>query len=160
MAQDAKPRKHLFNFTLSGMEELDLFPNEASRQKALEETSSEVRGRDIAIGAAVVGLSGTGSLILAKIVLRNVPFAVPGILNSTIPFLCAMGAVWVSLVILHRWGTREVLRKKLLHAGVPVCIKCGYLLRGLANGIESCPECGRKIDESARKILSADQSSL
>ncbi len=39
---------------------------------------------------------------------------------------------------------RTLLRKRLISSGVPICLKCGYDLRGQ---IESrCPECGTPFD--------------
>jgi predicted RNA-binding Zn-ribbon protein involved in translation (DUF1610 family) len=49
----------------------------------------------------------------------------------------------------------KALRQQLLEAGVPVCLACGYGLRGLPCGAERCPECGKKIGDRARTLLNA-----
>jgi len=41
--------------------------------------------------------------------------------------------------------TRRFLRKELVRRGIPVCIKCGYDLRGQTE--TRCPECGAEFDE-------------
>lgn len=50
---------------------------------------------------------------------------------------------------------QEVLRETLLGRSVPICLKCGYLLRGLPLASERCPECGRPFDDRVRHILAA-----
>lgn len=153
-----RDHKHLFRYTLKGLDELEHFPDEASKQKALEETSSEVGARDLAIGIFFIASAGIGSMWLAKTIVRHLPFAMPRFVGESIPFIVMFTAVGFTLVFLHRWGTRDTLRKKLLHAGVPVCMKCGYLLRGLDRETPTCPECGRRIDENAKAILIKEQA--
>lgn len=47
----------------------------------------------------------------------------------------------------HFWREpmRLVVRENLQAAGVPICLKCGYDLRG--QEIARCPECGEAFDE-------------
>jgi len=45
---------------------------------------------------------------------------------------------------LARRGIERHLRTRLLAAGVPVCMHCGYDLRGQTQA--RCPECGRAFD--------------
>jgi hypothetical protein len=40
---------------------------------------------------------------------------------------------------------RKLLRQRLIAAGVPICIQCGYDLRGQTE--PRCPECGKAFDE-------------
>jgi len=55
---------------------------------------------------------------------------------------------WLSLIALTiRLARRRIerhLRTGLLAAGVPVCMHCGYDLRGQTEA--RCPECGRAFD--------------
>lgn len=57
---------------------------------------------------------------------------------------------YVALALTRRDAAR-FLRAALLDCGVPVCLDCGYCLRGLSS--ECCPECGRKIDERVTKLI-------
>lgn len=49
------------------------------------------------------------------------------------------------------------LRKKLIECGVPVCERCGYLLRGLPTEASCCPECGAVIDAEMRELIERDR---
>ncbi len=53
----------------------------------------------------------------------------------------------VRLISLHifRNRVRRRLRELLISNGVPICLKCGYDLRGQAEA--RCPECGTAFDE-------------
>jgi hypothetical protein len=54
---------------------------------------------------------------------------------------CALfGMVWA----LVRHAARRQLRERLVELGVPICIHCGYDLRGQT--VPRCPECGRGFD--------------
>ena len=48
------------------------------------------------------------------------------------------GGIWW----LFRRRTRRHLREKLVQLGVPICVPCGYDLRGSK---ERCPECGTEF---------------
>ena len=48
---------------------------------------------------------------------------------------------------LFRDRTRRHLRERLVQLGVPICIPCGYDLRGSK---ERCPECGTTIEIVAK----------
>lgn len=64
-----------------------------------------------------------------------------------------LGGFLVVLRWLHRRGTARDLRVKLLTIGIPVCVECGYLLRGLSPEIGRCPECGSEFSPQAATIL-------
>jgi hypothetical protein len=61
--------------------------------------------------------------------------------------------MFLTIRALHRWGVRRDLRHKLIKLGVPVCVGCGYLLRGLPVDTPVCPECVRKLDANVRSML-------
>lgn len=44
---------------------------------------------------------------------------------------------------------REFIRQELCARGVPICVKCGYDLRGQVD--PRCPECGRAFDPKLTK---------
>jgi hypothetical protein len=53
-------------------------------------------------------------------------------------------AWWVFLIWFFRREIQRRLRLQLLQEGVPICIDCGYQLRGLTE--PRCPECGKPFD--------------
>ena len=48
---------------------------------------------------------------------------------------------------LFRDRTRRHLREKLIQLGVPICLPCGYDLRG---STDRCPECGTTFENVAK----------
>lgn len=66
----------------------------------------------------------------------------------------AMGLVPLVYV---RKNAAKVLRQELLVLGVPICLACGYDLRGTVS--ERCSECGRELDARVREILAAGTAS-
>jgi predicted Zn-ribbon and HTH transcriptional regulator len=73
--------------------------------------------------------------------------------EDLIRVVAMIGAGFLVLRKLHRWGAAADLRRKLLAANVPVCVKCGYLLRGLPLDPGRCPECGTAFSEEVISIL-------
>ena len=62
-------------------------------------------------------------------------------------------AAWIALTVLSG-KIRKSLRRQLLEAGVPICLKCGYDIRGLST--PRCPECGGEFDPA---LLERDDAS-
>lgn len=62
---------------------------------------------------------------------------------------------------LAREAGRRVIREYLLSRGLPVCLHCGYDLRGLPPGDRAppCPECGRPVCENAARLIAATADS-
>jgi len=154
-------RTHPFNVTLHGLEELDQFSTDAERQAALKEIADEAAdltskgywlGVGILVGVTLSVWAGSAWLLT----LASWPSAVKEILR----WLVMATSFFLTLRWLHRWGAREELREKLLARGVPICIKCGYSLRGATPESTNCPECGQKIDERAAKILASGKNPL
>jgi uncharacterized paraquat-inducible protein A len=71
-------------------------------------------------------------------------------------FAVILVGVGFVLRLLHRWGARDDLRQALLAQGVPVCLRCGYCLRGHAADAPCCPECGRALHDRVRAMLSRE----
>jgi hypothetical protein len=65
------------------------------------------------------------------------------VVEWTLPFVLAFGIVSF-LVHFHRRAIQRSLREQLCAVGVPVCMACGYDLRGQVD--PRCPECGRPFD--------------
>ncbi len=59
-----------------------------------------------------------------------------------------VGFTWVSGMVVLTWFWRHrcqrFLRQKLVASGIPICLKCGYDLRGQTE--PRCPECGTPFD--------------
>lgn len=134
-----------------------MFPSAEAREKAITEYAASVKGWDLVLGIAICAVVGIGSLVLARLLLFNampklVPW-VPPIARELLMFAVVGGCMFFTIRVLHRWGVRRDMRQRLLAAGVPVCVSCGYLLRALPPGTRSCPECGREIDQKVRAML-------
>ena len=85
------------------------------------------------------------SLIVFFATLRWRPFS-PGYtfvlaVGQVLLFLTA--ALLIRVFILTRSQLRQMLRKTLREQGVPICILCGYDLKGCVS--DKCPECGEPI---------------
>jgi hypothetical protein len=52
-----------------------------------------------------------------------------------------VGTGWIHSVVTHRIRVRR-FRVALHKRGVPICVECGYSLRGLRGAVATCPECG------------------
>jgi hypothetical protein len=147
----------LLPFTLAGIDELDLFPTPAARKKALDEIGRDFTWWEFVFGVLVTAGAAIGANWLLKMLFRMLFPGVPGLPGEGLEFLrlvMVMGAVLIVLRLLHRWGVRPALRQRLIESGVPVCLGCGYLLRGLPpDSTVHCPECGRAIDERVKAIM-------
>lgn len=147
-------KPHLLNLTLAGLPELELFESEEQRQNALHEIGREVV--DLRSGhywLAILGLitAVVGGQFLARMLLAMVAW--PRWLEDILLLLLVGATFFGALRFLHRSGAAGELRHKLLKNGVPVCLGCGYLLRGLPLDPGLCPECGRPFDDVVREIL-------
>ncbi len=152
-SNSTKPRKHLLNLTLAGLPELEQFDSEEQRQKALQQIGREAaKVRSWSYWLAVLILAGAAiaAAALARFLLSRVAW--PRILEAAIYWLAIGVTFGLVLRRLHRAGTPEQLRQKLLQSGVPVCLACGYLLRGLPTATNRCPECGTALSDEVRAI--------
>lgn len=59
------------------------------------------------------------------------------------------GSGIIVLTYLWRQRCRVFLRRRLHAEGVPVCVPCGYDLRGIES--TQCPECGAQFEPIARR---------
>jgi hypothetical protein len=154
-AKARRPWGHvLLQITLAGMPELSLFESDEQRKAALSEIGKEAGNPVTAsywlsVGMVVISvwLIGWGvELLWTRLQLGLVPLWLVRLVVMAAAF--ALVLTWV-----HRRGAAGELRTKLLQFGVPVCMKCGYSLRGLSLAIGRCPECGAGFDERVREIL-------
>ncbi len=120
--------------------ELARFESEKAQRRALFVATRHMGLRGI-LWAALVLLWGLSVALVARFVgipdwaLRYVVY----------PLLVALpagsGPVWFG----RRYVQRS-LRRQLLERGVPICLRCGYDLRGQTE--PRCPECGKPFDEA------------
>lgn len=152
--RDKAPKHTVFDLTLKGLEELDHFPTKESRARAFASLSGTIRGWELVKGVAVTASAPILTLVLLRAVLPRLWPSVFGVrFFHDFSVIFAILAFVVVLRWLHRRGAARWLRVKLVEEGVPVCVECGYLLRGLSPGAERCPECGRSLTAQVRCLI-------
>ncbi len=128
--------------------ELTRFDTDRQRLDAFQRAWFTPRLRDrggpslkLAIVAGIV-------LVVCVCAMMAVRSAVASRVNDPLAWWLGRG-LWVGLgfvlaAVVRRYGTRttvrRALRAQLREAGVPICVNCGYDLRGSSGG--TCPECG------------------
>lgn len=97
-------------------------------------------------------LAIAASVLAARLFQKYIgsPRWVESLLNGGAWVVVSCGVWW-----LFRRRTRRHLREMLFRLGVPICIPCGYDLRGSK---ERCPECGTKFQ--IPETRTGDQSSV
>ena len=81
----------------------------------------------------------------------GVPMSMRGGLRGVLMLLA--GLAYIALLWASRQRFRHSLRKQLVEDGIPICIKCGYDLRGSK---DICPECGEGIERVMQKSGALD----
>ncbi|GJM25638.1 MAG: hypothetical protein DHS20C16_20530 [Phycisphaerae bacterium] len=84
--------------------------------------------------------------------------AIPPPMNDHVLLLLAivMGLVWIFLpMIAYYKSIQQKVREQISSLGVPVCIKCGYQLQGIAES--RCPECEHAFELAADMPISSDE---
>ncbi len=98
---------------------------------------------------------GVGGFVLAVLI------SLRSWLNISVSVLggILVGFTWVSGMVALTWLWRNrcqrFLRHQLVASGIPICLKCGYDLRGQTEA--RCPECGTPFD--AELIIGAKKQS-
>lgn len=67
----------------------------------------------------------------------------PGVRGGIFGGIAGGSAVWLLGFVL-RSRTKGIMREELRKRGIPVCLHCGYSLRGVPE--PRCPECGKPAD--------------
>jgi hypothetical protein len=147
---------------LSSAPELELFPTIEARDKAIREIEKSMMPswRDgwgwlkFFLIVTVVMLAPYSLIIWISNAVSPLSQPWRGYLELVVAIVVYVEIIWFLL----RRDIPRTLRQKLLEAGVPVCLDCGYGLRGLPAGTERCPECGKKLDDRVRALMSAAAS--
>jgi len=124
----------LFRLALRVFPELLLFESEQERKTAFWEA-----GNNLTTGVCAMVLVS----LIAYLVGYWADYLPSGAilpLAPMVPLLCGLPPLWLS-----KKATRRKLRRMMVEAGVPICLKCGYDLRGQVT--PRCPECGTPFDE-------------
>jgi hypothetical protein len=142
--------------TLAGLPEMDYFESDENRQAALRRIA-QAAGRPTSWGywsgvGLTVGLC-LGVMALSRFLLRFVQW--PTLMEKALSLGLVIAVGLVLIRRLHRQNMPRMLRQELLGQGVPVCMTCGYLLRGMPLAPGRCPECSRKFDGRVRELLGA-----
>jgi predicted RNA-binding Zn-ribbon protein involved in translation (DUF1610 family) len=147
-------KRHPLNLTLAGLPELEFFESDDKRDAALAQIAKEA-GRPTTWGywtaVLLLGAGAICTMLLATWLLEFVSW--PREMEKA----ARLGVViLVTLMLIrrfHRQGFPAMLRQKLIEQGVPMCLKCGYNLRGQPSDSKRCPECGTAINEASKGIL-------
>ena len=121
------------------MPELHLFTTADEAGRALAQSASSVWPYVAVVAMAAV------PILLWTAADRKTLFGVPiahyrAVLDILIYVAIALVATEITSIVLVK-QTRQKLRHRLIELGIPVCLYCGYDLRGGGKGV--CPECGR-----------------
>ncbi len=130
--------------------ELDSFETDAQRTEAWFAATSALKFNWrywvmllVLLSAFAVGTVMCVQSVLPRLDIGN-PFlktALPALIVSFFSIVLSLAAV-----LIFRRSVALSIRRRLLDAGIPVCLACGYDLRGQHQ--PRCPECGRPFDAS------------
>lgn len=130
--------------------ELARFDTQAERQTAAMQFQRQLI-KSWRMWATVIGVSiGLGTIV--PLMPLWLPWLVPGlrfsiamqVVVTTIGSILPGLILPIGLNLAIRQPFRRHLRERLAARGVPICIPCGYDLRGLTEA--RCPECGTPFD--------------
>lgn len=139
-------------FYLIKLPELELFPDEETRRDAMKRVQRELRPRrSIQLAGLFIFVLTIPFMIALRRKLSSLfqgdPW-VAGIFSGLMAGGAGLAVTW-----LWRRDASVYLRQRLLDCGVPVCLGCGYCLRGLTS--ERCPECGMEVPAIVRDLIAS-----
>lgn len=127
--------------------ELARFPTDKQAENALDRATEDggMQRSDWQLAAAfVIGIAVITGVFVYFTMRIGPQWRVPLKIGEWIYAVVMACATFVLLVHIYRRQIRRSLREQLCDIGVPICVPCGYDLRGLDE--PRCPECGRPFD--------------
>ena len=133
----------------------DLKTDLAPELRRFRDRESAEEALRVAKGSRHRLLEGVGApAVMLVIIILYAEFVEPrtGLSPDVAPYLRLLFIAVFPLgsgYILLRWRRRSIqrnLRRQLIASGVPICIRCGYDLRGQEDA--RCPECGEPFNPS------------
>jgi len=124
--------------------ELLLFPDDAARKAASKKANrASITSRRFWLCAAIITCAGICSYyvlfpIQSSAMPKYLRLIVVLCVYAYFPVAGVAGGIWLRAVY------RRSLRLQLQETGIPVCLHCGYDLRGQLD--PRCPECGQPFD--------------
>ena len=131
---------------LKDLPETQLFADDEQREKAIRDLENSGPAWH-AILHIIILISAL--LLFKKFVWYRLPIP-PEIESWLFPIFPAFVIIAYS-VYWQRQRAAVFFRNILLQDGVPVCMKCGYCLRGLSS--DRCPECGKELDARVQALI-------
>ena len=136
--------------------ELASFCNPSDRHAAWRTATQEIRWRYFLLAVPFLSMS----FIVVPHLVRLLLVHLRALLNAphlhsasnVVVFVCnGLNGFVVSGVLVHLFRKRiqRSLRSQLVARGTPICVECGYDLRGQLD--PRCPECGRPFNGSLMK---------
>jgi protein-S-isoprenylcysteine O-methyltransferase Ste14 len=128
--------------------ELSCFEDRAQRQAAWESAANANRLRFVGavLMATIVTMGCFAVAFEGAVTLRHLlgRWIMTGMVAFAAAGLGGMGTGVLALAFVRR-SVRRTLRRQLTDAGMPMCVDCGYDLRGQTE--PRCPECGTPFDQ-------------
>lgn len=112
------------------------------------------RGRSWAFGLLILGIAPALIGLSMHALRRWIGIPISPILMSGLVGGVVGGSIGLALQLSFRKPVRRYLREDLVGRGIPICVECGYDLRGLSES--RCPECGAAFDAG---LLSSERES-
>jgi hypothetical protein len=124
--------------------EFDMFPTEEARRAALRSVNNRISFVRYLLSFLIVFGLLEGVMAVLEYALHGFPGGRLGaaLLGGGLPG----GLTAPTVILLFRRRRALECRRLLCEQGIPVCIHCGYDLRGQT--VARCPECGREFDPS------------
>jgi hypothetical protein len=140
---------------VQGLPEWAMFPDEETRRRAIVEIERGMMPRSL---KSVLQFLLAVALFLAvpavvSFLLTHIALPPMGQWNDRIMWGMILVGYTILVYLAIRKDMPRELRKRLLECGVPVCLGCGYDLRGQPSSSTRCPECGRTFEAKTMTLI-------
>lgn len=130
---------------------VDLTPQERAELKRtsrhLQSAHPSTSHKHGSLITAVIGWSILESLVLLVAIFYFMPMMRSGTMQAVgivglLLVICV--PFWIMIALAFNRSHATFVRQALNDMGHPVCMKCGYVLKGLGDLVHRCPECGEQ----------------